>query len=152
MEAETLAIVELEILEEGPASEVLGSPASPFDVPHMSIWDAVYWVARAGEARDFDVNNRSVWDNAITAAVDRIRAGDPMTAQGRSGLARTAPANAREADAGGGGRQVAALLACAPVRTRGQSDHPSRGCSICRQFLRASSRNGREATNKLEWE
>lgn len=71
-----MAIVECDALEEGLASKVLGSPVSPFDVPDMSIWDAVHWVAREGGSKDFDVNDRSVWDSAIAAVVSKLRASE----------------------------------------------------------------------------
>jgi hypothetical protein len=71
-----VAIVECEAVEDGPASEVLGSPVSPFDVPDMSIWDAVYWVAREGGSKDFNVTDESVWDPAIASVVSKMRSGE----------------------------------------------------------------------------
>lgn len=90
-----MAIVEFEAVEDGPASKVLGPPVSPFDVPDMSIWDAVYWVASEGGAKDFDVTEVTVWVPAIVAVVSKIISGEiPLSGRrSQNAIPETLPAN-----------------------------------------------------------
>lgn len=60
----------------GLASECIGPPIRPQNVSDMSLFAAVYWIARRGRAEDFDVGDGSAWRSAIDALLDKVRAGD----------------------------------------------------------------------------
>jgi hypothetical protein len=73
-------VIERALLEDddvrGPASERIGLPTRPQDVPDMPLFSAAYWIASKGGAEDFNVEDHAAWHSAIETLLERVRSND----------------------------------------------------------------------------
>jgi hypothetical protein len=60
----------------GLASEIIGPPVDPHDVPDMSVLEIAYRIARKGGAVDFEVSDETIWNSAVVAVLDKVRSGE----------------------------------------------------------------------------
>jgi hypothetical protein len=57
----------------GLASEIIGPPVRPHDVPDMSVLETAHWIASKGGAVDFEVSDETIWNSSVRELLDKVR-------------------------------------------------------------------------------